>query len=107
MIEDGDLIVTSNTSNVFFPGLAIGYASGVQISPNNLTQTGYLTPIADFSDLDLVLVIVTPNTLDAVRSEQEGALENPSVNGDTGETGTETETASEDGNGEAEAAGGD
>ena len=107
VIEDGDLIVTSNTSNVFFPGLAIGYASGVQISPNNLTQTGYLTPIADFSDLDHVLVIVTPNTLDAVRSEQEGALENPSVNGDTGETGTETETASEDGNGEAEAAGGD
>ncbi|MBQ1399164.1 MAG: rod shape-determining protein MreC [Lachnospiraceae bacterium] len=96
VIEDGDLIVTSNTSNVYFPGIAIGYASGVEMSANNLTQTGWLTPIADFSDLENVLVIVTPNTLDAISATGDGALEDPSTDPEAGmETSGETETAGE------------
>ena len=56
-IRDGDQIVTSNISSKFLPGISIGYASDVTIDPDHLTQSGYLIPIADFDNLQEVLII--------------------------------------------------
>ena len=56
-IRDGDQIVTSNISTKFLPGILIGYASDVTIDPDHLTQSGYLIPIADFDNLQEVLII--------------------------------------------------
>lgn len=59
VINEGDLIVTSHVSNVYLPGLAIGYAAEMTLNPDNLTKSGYLTPMADFSNIQKVLVITT------------------------------------------------
>lgn len=57
-IKDGDMIVTSNISEKFLPGLLIGYAADVTVDYNdNLTKTGYLIPAARFDRLQEVLVI--------------------------------------------------
>jgi rod shape-determining protein mreC len=57
-IQDGDQIVTSNISSKFLPGILVGYASDITIDSEHLTKSGYLVPVADFDDLQEVLVIV-------------------------------------------------
>lgn len=56
-IQEGDKIVTSNISDVFLPGLLIGYASDLTTDPNNVTKSGYVIPVATFDNLQEVLVI--------------------------------------------------
>ena len=56
-IEDGYEIVTSQISSKYLPGILIGYIKNVEKDSSNMTQSGYLTPAADFSGLDMVLVI--------------------------------------------------
>lgn len=56
-IRDGDQIVTSNISSKFLPGILIGYAADVVIDPEHLTQSGSLIPVADFDNLQEVLII--------------------------------------------------
>ncbi|MDO4294842.1 MAG: rod shape-determining protein MreC [bacterium] len=56
-IQAGDRLVTSNISDVFLPGILIGYITELTIDANNLTKSGYLIPAADFDDLQEVLVI--------------------------------------------------
>ncbi len=56
-IEDGYEVVTSQISNKYLPGILIGYARDLKTDSSNMTQSGYLTPAADFSGLDMVLVI--------------------------------------------------
>lgn len=58
----GDVIVTSNISSRFLPGIVIGYVSECSIDANNLTKSGYLAPAADFKNLQEVLVITTLKT---------------------------------------------
>ncbi len=58
-ISEYDAIVTSNISSKYLPGLLIGYATQLETDANNLTQSGYLIPAADFSHIDEVLVITT------------------------------------------------
>lgn len=53
----GDKIVTSNISDRYLPGIAIGYIQTVQRDSNNLTKSGTLTPVVDFEHIDIVLVI--------------------------------------------------
>lgn len=53
----GDMLVTSNISDVYWPGLLIGYVSDVQVDPNNLTKTGEVILAADFEHITNVLVI--------------------------------------------------
>ncbi len=53
----GDKIVTSNISDQYLPGLLIGYISSISTDSNNLTKSGYLTPVVDFEHLNEVLVI--------------------------------------------------
>ncbi|MDE6851250.1 MAG: rod shape-determining protein MreC [Lachnospiraceae bacterium] len=56
-VADGYEVVTSQISDKYLPGILIGYAKDMKMDSSNLTQTGYLTPAADFSGLDMVLVI--------------------------------------------------
>ncbi|MCR5773591.1 MAG: rod shape-determining protein MreC [Lachnospiraceae bacterium] len=53
----GDKIVTSNISDRYLPGIAIGYINTIEKDPNNLTKSGTLTPVVDFEHIDVVLVI--------------------------------------------------
>lgn len=57
-IKDGDMIVTSNISEKFLPGILIGYATDITVDYNdNLTKSGYVIPAARFDRLQEVLVI--------------------------------------------------
>lgn len=53
----GDKVVTSNISDKFLPGILVGYISSIETDPNNLTKSGYITPVVDFHHLSEVLVI--------------------------------------------------
>ena len=51
-IKDGDMIVTSNISGKFLPGILVGYATDITVDYNdNLTKSGYLIPAARFDRL--------------------------------------------------------
>ena len=57
-IKDGDMIVTSNISGKFLPGILVGYATDITVDYNdNLTKSGDLIPAARFDRLQEVLVI--------------------------------------------------
>jgi rod shape-determining protein MreC len=56
-VKDGDMIVTSNISSKFLPGILIGYVKDITDDSNNLTKSASLTPIVDFAHLDTVLII--------------------------------------------------
>ena len=56
-IKDGYEVVTSPVSDKYLPGILIGYARDVKTDSSNITQSAHLTPAADFSGLDMVLVI--------------------------------------------------
>ncbi len=57
-IKDGDMIVTSNISEKFLPGILIGYATDIEIDYNdNLSKSGYVIPAARFDRLQEVLII--------------------------------------------------
>ncbi len=53
----GDMVLTSYISNKYVPGILIGYVNEIKEDPNNLTKSGYITPVADFAHLEEVLVI--------------------------------------------------
>lgn len=56
-IKIGDQIVTSYISNKYLPGISVGYITEINLDSNNLTKSGYLTPVVDFKHLSTVLVI--------------------------------------------------
>ena len=57
-LKDGVMIVTSNISGKFLPGILVGYATDITVDYNdNLTKSGYLIPAARFDRLQEVLVI--------------------------------------------------
>lgn len=56
-IKDGDRIVTSNISTTYLPGILIGYAADITVDSNQLTSSGYLVPVAEFNNLQEVLII--------------------------------------------------
>ena len=58
-VERGDMVVTSNISDVYLPGLFIGYVEETVTDANQLLRSGTLRPAADFDSLDMVLVITT------------------------------------------------
>lgn len=57
IIKVGDQIVTSYISNKYLPGISVGYITEINLDSNNLTKSGYLTPVVDFKHLSTVLVI--------------------------------------------------
>jgi rod shape-determining protein MreC len=56
-VNVGDKVVTSNISPKFLQGILIGYISEKTTDANNLTSSGYITPVVDFEHLEEVLVI--------------------------------------------------
>ena len=56
-IEDGAEIVTSQISDKYLPGILIGYVRDLKKDSSKITQRGFLTPVVDFSNLDMVFVI--------------------------------------------------
>jgi len=56
-VSQGDQVVTSRISNKYLPGISIGYIKEINSDSNNLTKSGYITPVVDFEHLDIVLVI--------------------------------------------------
>ncbi|MCD7825767.1 MAG: rod shape-determining protein MreC [Clostridiaceae bacterium] len=56
-IDDGAEVVTSQISDKYLPGILIGYLKDLQKDSSNVTQEGYLSPVVDFSGLDMVFVI--------------------------------------------------
>lgn len=61
-IQVGEQIVTSHISDKYLQGILIGYISEINVDSNNLTRSGYLTPVVDFQNLQEVLVITTTKT---------------------------------------------
>ncbi len=56
-VNSGDKVVTSNISSKYLPGIMIGYIDTVEYDANNMTKSGYITPVVDFQHLSEVLVI--------------------------------------------------
>lgn len=54
----GDKVVTSNISDKYVPGILVGYISYIETDSNNITKSGYITPVVDFKHLSEVLVIL-------------------------------------------------
>ena len=57
IVQNGDKIITSNISDIFLPGLLIGYAADLSTDANNVTKSGFIIPVAEFDNLQEVLVI--------------------------------------------------
>ncbi len=57
LVGDGYAVVTSHISSKYLPGILIGYTSDIKIDANNLTKSGYITPIVDFENIQYVFVI--------------------------------------------------
>ncbi len=53
----GEQLVTSYISDKYLQGLTIGVITELNVDSNNLTRSGYITPIVDFNQLQEVLVI--------------------------------------------------
>ena len=62
VFNNGDAVVTSNLSTKFLPGILIGYASDINIDSQHLTKSGQLIPVADFGNIEEVLIITTLKT---------------------------------------------
>lgn len=61
-VASNDMVVTSNISSKFLPGILIGYVKEVSNDSNNLTKSGYIVPVADFAHISDVLVITELKT---------------------------------------------
>lgn len=49
--------MTSNISDIFLPGILSVMPSGLTTVANNVTKSGTIIPVADFDNLQEVLVI--------------------------------------------------
>lgn len=54
----GDQIVTSNISDLYLPGIPVGYITELTEDSNNLTKSGTVATIVDFEHLEKVFVIL-------------------------------------------------
>lgn len=57
LVMVGDKIVTSNISEKYLPGILIGHICQINMDANNLSKSGYITPVVDFEHLSEVLII--------------------------------------------------
>lgn len=56
--QTGDEIVTSDISDLYLPGIPVGYITDISEDSNKLTKSGELTTIVNFSHLEKVFVIM-------------------------------------------------
>lgn len=57
-VAEGDKVVTSAISDRYLKGIPVGYIAGINDDAGNLTKSGTILPIVDFSHLEHVLVIM-------------------------------------------------
>ncbi len=57
-VKTGDLVVTSNISSQYLPGILVGYVTSIENDSNGLTRSGTITPVVDFKHLQEVLVVL-------------------------------------------------
>lgn len=73
-VKVGEQVVTSHISPKYLEGLVIGYVNKISVDANNLTRSGYVTPVVDFKHLQEVLVITdlkeTPKTKKADKNKE-------------------------------------
>ncbi len=94
-VEVGEQIVTSHISDKYVQGILIGYVSEVQVDSNNLTRSGYITPVVDFKKLQEVLVITKTK---AQMTGTDNAGQEPAATDNTGqEPGAADNTGQEPG----------
>ncbi|MCC8029966.1 MAG: rod shape-determining protein MreC [Lachnospiraceae bacterium] len=65
----GDQVVTSSISDLYLPGIPVGYITEMTLDSNKLTKSGTVATIVDFDNLEKVLVIL--QTKDSL-TEDEG-----------------------------------
>ena len=59
------MIITSNISSKFLPGILIGYVKDISDDSNNLTKSGHIATIVDFEHLsDVFVILQTKDTTD-------------------------------------------
>ena len=56
-VVKGDQVVTSTISDKYLPGISVGYITEIEMDANNLTKSGYITPVVDFKNISTVLVV--------------------------------------------------
>lgn len=56
-ILEGDEIITSSLSEIYPPGITIGYVTEIQDDPSTLMRTAIIEPTVDFNRITTVLVI--------------------------------------------------
>lgn len=56
-VSEGDMVITSQISDKFLPGILVGYVTTIAKDSNELTQSGKIVPVVDFKHIDEVLVI--------------------------------------------------
>lgn len=56
-IVEGDEIVTSQLSDIYPPGIIIGYIKDIKPDANGLTKYAIVEPVVDFKQMETVLVI--------------------------------------------------
>ncbi len=54
----GDQVVTSDISDIYLPNIPVGYITDISMDANNLTKSGNVAAIIDFSHLEKVFVIL-------------------------------------------------
>ncbi len=97
-VHVGDKVVTSYISEKFLPGILIGYISELGNDANNLTKSGFITPVVDFRHLQEVLVIlelkeyVPSNSVSTGTVQQDQAAASSEMQSES-ESETESETA--------------
>jgi rod shape-determining protein MreC len=58
-VRPGDVVITSEYSSVYPPGIRIGVVAGIGHDPSSLFQNIEITPAVDFSRLEEVFVIIS------------------------------------------------
>ncbi len=59
-VRAGDVVITSEYSSVYPPGIRIGVVAGIRQDPSSLFQNIEITPAVDFARLEEVFVIIAP-----------------------------------------------
>jgi len=70
-VNEGDVIVTSEYSNIFPPGVFIGVVSRVEIIPGSITKDIRVRPGVDFSRLEEVFVMLYEIDEEKITLEQQ------------------------------------
>lgn len=101
-VSAGDRIVTSSISDRYLPGILIGYVDSIEEDTNNLTKNGYIIPAVNFEQITDVFVILTKketgDTSGTNATPETAAQDGETVTGtSTGDTGTASDTTTENG----------